>query len=924
VTRSTMTTRVGFSAVSAIRTSLALLVLAVVALGILGESPALAATQRSTRVALIPSAEGFDAGTLQTTGTVAGSPEDSFEQFTFSDVPQEAIDPGTLSQYDTVVLNQVFTSSLSEAQEQALSSFVTSGGKLIIHDADGTEGNDYQWLPVPASTGESCENCGHTDGEAEIVENNTLVSNEPSSPSYIDVGELPGNSDAVGDANVLVTSDPRWDVDIRATNDQNVAGAVDAYASDGGLILYDGFDTDFIGTPFPSGNDWLNKIWYDELNQQWDPDNLPHSTSIVGSSGHCGYKTVRVGVVLVCAESISGPSFETTASGNVVLDEGIAVGGGPVEIDQETKQISVASPAPISLLRSGGSVPLGSAAFSINGAAATDPISGKTGLATISLTDADLSPVSALRVGSLPFSIPLSGSATMYLDSDSGGGLIGAGSITLPMLGKVESSGSLALGLYAGTPTPAVVLGGAAHFGAVELGKGWKFEGLELSYQASSDTWTASGGLAVPIGSLHASGSLVKGQLDSLQVSIGGQDVPLGDSGFFFTGFGGGFSGLVNGPLKIDASTAGFWGVPKAPVEPFYLDYVAVTVNFAGSVSLDGAVSLAFKDNSPIHGKLDLQLSIHPFSATGSATIEGDLPGVSLKARGGAGFTTKHFTASEGGSVSMFGLSGTGEVIVSDKGLGASGTVCAPFHVVCKSMAMAGTWQQIGKLDIPAIVGGEPAKLITVSGVAAAGQSSTVTVPAGRSLLFVSVSDSAGAPEVRLRAPGGATYDSSGSSRRVLFTRQPQFGLVTIAVADPRPGRWTVSNGPHEQAPLQVSGQTLGSLTLVHAAAIAPGSSSRHELGAHAQVLLRWTSDHLPAGVRVSIVRRSAPHQVGVGLVGNLGANGRLLLPVSKLAPGRNYFTLAATLNGVPFQEINFPGQAWRAVPRRRPSVKHG
>jgi hypothetical protein len=81
-----------------------------------------------------------------------------------------------------VVLNEVFTNSLSEFQKQTLSSFVTSGGKLIIHDADGTEGNNYSRLPVPAESGASCENCGHTDGEAAIVENNTIVSNESSSP----------------------------------------------------------------------------------------------------------------------------------------------------------------------------------------------------------------------------------------------------------------------------------------------------------------------------------------------------------------------------------------------------------------------------------------------------------------------------------------------------------------------------------------------------------------------------------------------------------------------------------------------------------------------------------------------------------------------------------------------------------------------
>jgi hypothetical protein len=880
-------------------------------------APALATLQSSVRVALIPSAQGFDAGALQTGGTVAGSPEDSFDKFEFTGVAQEEIDSITLSQYDTVVLNEVFTQSLSEAQKQALSAFVTNGGKLIIHDSDGTEGNNYSWLPVPANSGQSCQNCGNSNGEARIVENNSIVSNEPSSPYYVNVNELPGNSDAVGDANVLVTSDPRWDVDILATNDHNVEGAVDAYTSDGGLIVYNGFDTDFLGTTFPAGNDWLDKIWYDELNQQWNPDNLPHSTPLVGASGHCGYSAIKVGVVLVCAEAISGANTETTASGNVVLDGGIAIGNGPVHINQETKEISVTTPAPVSVLRSSGPIALGTTTFSINAAGATDPTSGKSGLAQVSLTNASLAPLGALRVGDLPFSLPLSGSLTMYLDNEMGGGLLGSGTINMPMLGKLETSGALSIGVFAGSHSPVVALGGAAHFGAVEFGKGWKFNGLDLTYQQPTETWTASGGLEVPIGSLHAAGSLVGGKLDSLQVSIGGQNVPLGDSGFFFSEFGGGFSGLVNGPLKIDASTAGYWGVPRAPVEPFYLDNVTVTVNFGGSVSLDGAVSFALKDNSPIHGQLHLRLGIHPFSATGSASIEGKLPGVSLDAKGSAGFSAKHFTASESGSVKIYGLSGSGTVIASDAGLGASGTFCT-FHTVCKSMAFAGTWTQIGHLDIPAIVGGDPQKLVTVPGVAAAGQSAAIRVPKGRTFLLVSVSDSAGAPTISLRAPGGHVYSSAQSTRNVIFTRQPEFNLTTIAVVDPRAGTWRVSNTPGEGSALHIEFETVHRIQLIHAGSAMPPSSSKHPLSPHARILLRWSSTGLPQGVKVVIVRHSKQHELGVGLVHNLGANGRYVLSTSKLASGRNYFTLAATLNGVPFQVVAFPGDAWRASPKHK------
>jgi hypothetical protein len=897
-------------------------------------APALAVTQRSSRVAVILGEGSGSAGALQTDGVVAGAPEDSFEQFSFTYLGQEAITPAELAPFDTVVLNQVFTRSLSEAQERVLSNFVTSGGKLIIHDADGTEGNDYSWLPVPAMTGEPCENCGHTDGEAEIVEDNTIVSNNPMSPYYVDVDELPGNSDAVGDANMLVTNDPRWDEDIRASNDQNVEGAVDAYASDGGLIMYNGFDTDFLGEGsgvyggeddgiYPSGVDWLDKIWFDELDQQWNPDDLPHGNPVVGTSGHCGYHAIRVGVVLVCAETISGAGSETTASGNVVLDGGVAVGNGPVEIDQETKQISVTSPAAVSILRTGTPESLGTAAFTIEAAGTTDPISGKGGLAKVSLTGANLPGLAALRVGGLPFSLPASGSATFYLDGELGGGLIGAGSLQLSMLGRPVGSGSLSLGLYAGAAHPVQALGGSVGVGAVELGKGWKFGGLSLSYQQPSDTWTASGGLEVPIGSLQASGSIVGGRLDSMHVSIGGQEVPLGDSGFFFTEFGGGFSGLVKGPLQIDASTAGFWGVPKAPVEPFYLDNVTVTVDFGGSVTLDGAVSLALKDHSPVHGHLRLQIGIHPFTANGGISVEGELPGVSLKASGGAAFTSKHFTGSERGELKVFGLSGSGQVIVSDKGMGASGTLCAPLHVACKTVALAGTWSQIGRLDVPAIVGGRPQSLVTVAGAAATGAARAVRVAPRRTLLLLTIRGGAGAPSVRLRAPGGRVYGSGRSTGTVIFSEQPQFGLSTVAVIDPRPGLWRIAAAPGQQGPLRISAQTVAGERLIQAVGVFPRGSARDPLRVGRRVLLRWRSRGLPRGVRVSMVRRSKPHEAGVGVLGGLPASGHVWIPVAKLAAGRNYVSLAATLDGVQFEDVHFRGVIWRKRASSRRGAKH-
>jgi hypothetical protein len=884
--------------------------------------PANAATTRSGDVAIVLGGGSEDVGALQTAGTVAGAPEDDFDEFAFTDLTPESLEPGSLSGFDTVVLDQVFTSELSEAQKQLLSSFVTSGGKLIIHDADGTEGNDYSWLPVPTATGESCENCGNTNGEAEVIENNTLVSNEPSSPYYIDVDEFPVNSDAIGDANLLLTEDPRWDKNIVAKNGLEVEGIADAYASDGGLIIYNGFDLDAIDAAFPSGVDWLDKMWHQELAQQWDPDNLPHSNpASSGSNGpvvRCGREALKVGVVSVCATKITGSGADAEATGNVVLDAGVSVGNGPIKIDEQAKQISSETAASIQLLRSsGGPISLGSTAFTIEASGTTDPVSGKSGLAKVLLTSANLAPLANLRAGGLPFSLPLDGSLTMYLDSEQDGGLIGAGSIQLPMLGKLQTSGALSLGFYANSPSPVVVLGGGAKFGAVDFGDGWKFEGLELNYQQPSNTWTASGGLAVPVGSLHASGSVVNGALNSLQVSIGGQNVPLGDSGFFFSGFGGGFSGLANGPLKIDATTEGYWGVPKAPVEPFYLDNVTVTLSLGGSIELDGAVSFVFKDHSPLQGALHLKLGISPFTAIGTASMQGSIPGLSLHAGGGAGFTSKHFTAAENGSIDVMGLSGSGQVIASDKGLGVSGRLCAPAHIYCQSMALAGTWSQIEKFDVPSIIGGEPKHLITVSGVAAAGQSARIAVPAGRSVLFAIVHDPTGSPEILVRSPGGRTYRSSHSSRTVIFTHQPQFGLTTVAIVRPQHGIWRISPAQAQTGELHVDAETVRPVKLVRVGSISPASSKRRPLRS-GRLLISWHSSRLPAGVRLTIVRRTKSDEAGVGVAGNLPASGRYALPVGKLARGRNFLSLSAALNGVPFQTINIRQPIWRATATSR------
>jgi hypothetical protein len=889
----------------------------------LAAPPADAAFQSSSAVAIIAGRGAGDAGTLPTDGTVDGSSSDDFTKFTFSQLDQSAIDPATLAAYDTVVLNQVFTSDLSTAQESALSAFVIAGGKLIIHDADGTSGNDYSWLPVPAETGDSCLNCGNTDGTAQIVESNQLVSSDPASPDHVDVSELPTNTDAVGDANTFVALDPRWDVDMRATNDNNVSGAVDGYASDGGLIIYNGLDTDEIGSDEPSGNNWLAKLWYQELALGWNPDTLPHSTPAVGGGGGtvagCAGRSVEVGVVGVCANTISGTGSQIVATGNVTLDGGVSVGDGPIDIDETTNAITTESPAPVALTRPGGPVSLGTFSFTITGTAVSDPVSGQANVAKVTLSSANLGPLGALRIGGLPFTLPSSDGATLYLDARNGGGLIGAGQFQIPFLGSLAPTASASLGFYATTRRAVSLLGAGLSLGNIDFGDDWSFDGLNLTYQEPSDTWTASGGLTVPFASLQASGSLVGGRLNSIGFNVGNQTVPLGDSGFFFTDFGGSADGLVTGPLQLSASTAGFWGAPKLPVEPFYLDNATFTLDLAGSASLNGAVSFVLKDNSPVSGELHLKLGIKPFQASGSVVVDAALPTISEHLNAGAAFTTQHFTVDGQGTLKIDLLSGAGEEIVSDKGVGASGTLCGFAHHFCQTMGFALTWTKVHELlsgnlsALSGIFGANPRQLITVH-AAAVGSPTAVVVPSGQSLLTLSFTSPDGPPRVELVDPHGKIYDSSKPQTNMLVGTQPQFKLTSITILAPVAGTWHVRNAPASHVPIQIQVETIRPVQRLRTRPLTPATSSRHPLAAHKVVTLRWTSTGLPAGLRITIVDSPHPGEISAGraVATSTSPAGSVRVGVKGLARGANYFALVATINGVPFQRITFPGSAWR------------
>jgi hypothetical protein len=164
---------------------------------VLWASPSIAANNASQRVALIPGptpspAQGPN-GVLPTSSFVTGRPSETFSGFSFSSVALDQITPANLANYDTVTLNQVHTTNLTATAKAALAQFVSNGGKLLIHDADETLGNDYSWLlggPYLTRVGAGCINCGSQSGTSTVLTSSGIISSNPADSSYVNVGDL--------------------------------------------------------------------------------------------------------------------------------------------------------------------------------------------------------------------------------------------------------------------------------------------------------------------------------------------------------------------------------------------------------------------------------------------------------------------------------------------------------------------------------------------------------------------------------------------------------------------------------------------------------------------------------------------------------------------------------------------------------------
>ncbi len=278
--------------------------LAVLALVILVWAPVPAQSDphpgQSVDVAVVASTDCQNGGSFPTTSS---GPTGAFTDFNFTDVGVSEVSAATLAGYDTVLLNicssagpngdgvdafNCDVNKLSNSQKTDLVNFNQNGGKLIIYDSECSPQN-YSWLPFPFTTANPGAQGG--TGTVNIVENNLLGSDVSSNVHFIDKTLLGQQTDAVGDMNVLTTTDPNLCLHMSGTNVAQQTGPTHVYWRFGsGIGIYNGFDVDFLsgGSYFstspdsstPDGN--IAKVWLQELQQPLDGQGLSCGVAVVG------------------------------------------------------------------------------------------------------------------------------------------------------------------------------------------------------------------------------------------------------------------------------------------------------------------------------------------------------------------------------------------------------------------------------------------------------------------------------------------------------------------------------------------------------------------------------------------------------------------------------------------------------------------
>ena len=628
-----------------------------------------------------------------------------------------------------------------------------------------------------------------------------------------------------------------------------------------------------------------------------DPGSSPTGGGAVPG---CDRTRRRLGVIELCADRVDGNGPVYTAAGNIRVNGSIALGDGPATLNSDAKTV-VARGATVAVVRGSSAIPIALGDVTIDAKGGTDAISGRdqTAAMDVGLARPQLD---ALKVAGIPLSLgDLSGGKLqLRLDGRDGGGVIVQSQIKLPFADGRVSAEKLAVGIHGASAAPIRILGGTASFGDIALPGGWSFGELRLAYAEQGNLWTASGSLRTPAFGLELSGGLADGRLNSLGLTLT-RDIPLGTSGFVLSKLAGSVSGLAVAPLKVSATASGRWGsVPNLNAAVLLLDDVTLTLDLSGSVSLAGHVEF-IRHDSPVSGTLSLRLALTPFSANGRLTAGAHVGPLGLDADASLAMTGSAFTAAGGMRGELFGIKlADGRGAVSDRGIGATGTVCVlPVLSRCLRHETFGAGMNWSEFPHVRAIGGDVQQFVTVS---AAARERRITVRPGRPLLIVEGSGQPGTtPVVSLRDPAGRLYSSRRDGKRSRVVHDPANGYASLAILSPRAGRWTVL--PRSEG--RYGAQTIRAIRRLHVTRVTPAGSRRRPLTrTRGTVLVRWTSTGLPRGARVAVYLTRSPKSLGTQVAAGKRVHGSVRIKRSALQRGANRVRLVVTNGGVPVDHL--------------------
>jgi len=646
-----------------------------------------------------------------------------------------------------------------------------------------------------------------------------------------------------------------------------------------------------------------------------------------GGSAVCGRVGHVIGVVNVCSDTMTYDAGRWTASGNVILNTGVWV-SGPVVLNDGIGDITSTASVTVKVQR-GAPVEVGSGALQITTSGINDPVSGRSGLAVLTIAN----PLT-ITLGAVPF-VPL---LSHYLDSVDGGGVIVTGRPSFDLLGPLAGAtlptGSFSVGIHRTHAKPFNFLGGSIKWDAIQLSPLWKI-GFSVGYaEGPPSVWSASGKFEAPFlpagTGAELTGAFVGGSLDQVGIKISTPGVPLGTTGIIMDTFGGslkGLSGGTNNPLIISVLVGGGWGRTGAP-DPFnwilHIKDVTLTINTAGSGTLSGEVDVIDGDGRLVKGTASLTIQIAPtFLASGTLNATFNAVAVKANLATSAALNTSSFTAQGSVSGEVLGATvGSGSGVISDRGIGATTRVCVPYWTPwdgweewCGNVGAGLTWSNVRSFP-PEVdwIGSNINQYVTITASAAAqGRAAAATrrftVKRRDPFLYVEARGE-DARDFELISPFGIRY-APGSKRRDAFTRTIK-DVTGVVVYGPPPGVWRLRSLSTERTRFSV--QTVPDLGKVRPSEIRPASTKSKRLSSKVKTIrLAWRrAGSLPRDTRLSLYVASSKKAPGKLLRSKLPTAGRATVKVSALKQGANYLYLVPRSKGVQFDLARFPKPAWK------------